>query len=369
MPCPKCEKGKIYRQKQPKVVVRMMGSAPIQAKVWSLEWFRCNLCGATFTAPLPAAAGPPEKCDESVTSTLGMLRYGYGMPLNRLAQLQSLVRIPLPASTQWDLINASVGTIAPVFAELVRKAAMGEVLYNDDTTARILELMGRRKAAQEDTDEKKAGRSGICKTGLISTRADLRIALFLTGQKPAGENLADVLEMCDPGRPPMIQMSDGLSHNEATVLPPGLAVTLADCLAHGRRKHVEIADKFPEQCVHVLLELEKVYKNDAVARKERMSPDERLAYHQKHSRSVMDDLHRWLTKQLEDKLVEPNSAFGEATQYTCSRDGRASRDFCRSLAPPSTTTSQSVRSSDPFAIARTRCSTRLYTVLGLAICT
>ena len=84
------QKGKLALQKRPKVLVRLTGSAPVQAKVWTYDWLRCNSCGAIFTAPLPAAAGPPEKFDESVTSTIGLLRYGFGMPFNRLENLQLL---------------------------------------------------------------------------------------------------------------------------------------------------------------------------------------------------------------------------------------------------------------------------------------
>jgi hypothetical protein len=46
-----------------------------------------------------------------------------------------------------------------------------------------------------------------------------------------------------------------------------------------------------------------------------MSPPERLAFHQAHSQATMDDLKVWLTAQLEDKNVEPNSGLGEAITY------------------------------------------------------
>ena len=119
----------------------------MQAKVWTYDWLRCNSCGAIFTAPLPTAAGPPEKFDDSVTSTIGLLRYGFGMPFNRLENLQECVNIPLPASTQWDLINRSAPHLEPVFIELIKEAATGEIFYNDDTTMRILELIAEQARA------------------------------------------------------------------------------------------------------------------------------------------------------------------------------------------------------------------------------
>ena len=331
-PCPKCPKGRLYKQKIPKVIVRLTGAAPIAAKVWSYDWFRCNACGYIANAPLPEAAGPPEKYDESVTSTIGILRYGYGMPFNRLEKLQQSHNIPLPSSTQWDLINRSVDTLTPVFTELIRQAAKGEVIYNDDTTARILEVVAARN--KEPPDNKKTGqRSGVFTTGVISTVGERKIALFLTGTNHAGENLADVLAYCEGTRAPLVQMSDGLARNHATYLPENLAVIHANCMSHGRRKYVEIAGSFPEQCLHVIEQLAMVYKNDATAREQKMSPQERLAYHLQHSASVMTDLEAWLRKQLDDKLVEPNSAFGEATNYMLSRWEKLTRFLTVAGAP------------------------------------
>jgi len=82
---------------------------------------------------------------------------------------------------------------------------------------------------------------------------------------------------------------------------------------------VNVVENFPEECRYVLEKLGEVYKNDAVAREQRMSPDERLRFHQVHSGPVMEELQKWLTKQLADKLVEPNSGLGKAITYFLKR--------------------------------------------------
>ena len=51
--CPECEKGKVYTQKQPKPLVRIVGQAPLAATVYELERLRCNACGQVFTAEEP----------------------------------------------------------------------------------------------------------------------------------------------------------------------------------------------------------------------------------------------------------------------------------------------------------------------------
>ena len=39
--CPECGKGNVYGQKEPKVLVRIIGQAPLAATVYSLERLRC----------------------------------------------------------------------------------------------------------------------------------------------------------------------------------------------------------------------------------------------------------------------------------------------------------------------------------------
>jgi hypothetical protein len=72
-PCPGCEKGKVYPQKEPKTLVRIVGQAQAQrappATVYELDRLRCNLCGEVFTAPEPEGIGP-EKYDETTASFL-----------------------------------------------------------------------------------------------------------------------------------------------------------------------------------------------------------------------------------------------------------------------------------------------------------
>jgi len=65
--------------------------------------------------------------------------------------------------------------------------------------------------------------------------------------------------------------------------------------------------------------LKVVYKNDATAREQMLSPEERLSFHQAESGPVMEELHTWLTRQFDEHLVEPNSVLGEAITYMLNR--------------------------------------------------
>ncbi len=318
-PCPDCGKGTVYETGRPGVLLRLVGQPPIGATVYSLQKLRCNLCGEIFTAALPEGVRD-EKHDATVGSMVALLKYGTGVPFQRAETLQANLGIPLAASTQWDLVAAHAEHAEPVFDELICQAAQGEVLHNDDTTVKILAWMGQRAQTPVSDDAGEisssretpsAERKGLFTSGIVAIREERRIALFLSGRQHAGENLADVLKQRAVERPPPIQMCDALSRN----LPANLKTLLANCLAHGRRQFVDVIEQFPQACAHVLESLAVVYRNDAVANERNLSRDQRLRFHQLQSGPVMQELHTWLTRQLEERRVEPNSGLGKAITY------------------------------------------------------
>jgi transposase len=98
-------------------------------------------------------------------------------------------------------------------------------------------------------------------------------------------------------------------------MPKDLRLILANCLTHGRRKFVDVIQAFPVEVKYVVKCLKKVYQTDAEARKQQLSPADRLQLHQEHSRPVMEDLHKSLQEQFDQRKVEPNSSLGGAISY------------------------------------------------------
>ena len=297
-PCPDCKKGTVYKHSQPARIVRISGYAPLQAQVYELEKLRCNLCGKLFTAPAPEGIGPA-KYDARSAAMIALLKYGSGVPFNRLEGLQGNLGIPLPASTQWDVVRDASKVINPVYRQLLYQAAQGKVIHNDDTTMKILNL-----------PPPKPGRKGIFTSGIVSIlENEQRIALFFTGHNHAGENLIELLRQRNELLDKPIQMCDALSRN----MPEGLKTIVGNCLTHGRRRFVEVANSFPDKCMFVLEILKEVYRNEDDTKG--MTDRERLAYHQKHSQPAMEKLEKWLNEQIDDHKVEPNSSLGNAICY------------------------------------------------------
>jgi transposase len=193
--CPGCREGRVYRQKEPATLIRITGQAPLKATVFEMERLRCNACGEVFTASQPQSAGA-EKFDATAVVMIALLKYGTGMPFNRMGRLEGQLGIPLPAATQWELMEAAAKWLKPVLDEFIRQAAQGGVMHNDDTGMRILQM------ARRGDD----GRTGTFTSGIVSICGGWKIALYFSGWKHAGENLADVLKQRDPGMAPPIRM-------------------------------------------------------------------------------------------------------------------------------------------------------------------
>lgn len=291
--CPECHTGKVYPT-APGVSVRIEGDAPLTATSYACEKLRCNCCGEVFTAGAPG----PEKYDATAGAMIALLKYGSGVPFSRLEALQDSLGVPLPASTQWDIAEKNAGRALPAYRELIRQAAQGSIIHNDDTTMKVLCALNERE-----------GRKGTFTTGLLSVKDKRTIALFVTGHNHAGENIADLLEKRHAGLDPPIQMCDALSRN----VPKEFATILGNCLSHGRRNFVDQAENFPEECRYVIEVLGEVYTHDAAART--MTPPERLAYHREHSGPLLEDLRSWMMQQFAEKKTEPNSGLGKAFTY------------------------------------------------------
>jgi hypothetical protein len=248
---------------------------------------------------------------------VALLKYGVGVPFHRLERLQANVQIPLPASTQWEMVAETAAVLQPAFDELIRQAAQGEVLHNDDTTMTVLSLAPAARARAEhpdadpDPEAVPRARTGVFTTGIVSQVQGQRLALFFTGHRHAGENLARVLAERAADRGPPIQMCDALSRN----LPKPLEVVLGHCLAHARRKIVDVTPSFPVECRHILETLGEVYRCDADARVSGLTPADRLAAHQARSGPLLEELHAWLVDQIDAHRIEPNSGLGEAITY------------------------------------------------------
>jgi hypothetical protein len=211
--------------------------------------------------------------------------------------------MPLPVSTQWQLIEEVGGVALPIFQVLERKAANGDIIHNDDSHVKITDLihLNRTNPPKE--------RTGMFTTGIFSRTEQQDIALFYNGTQHAGENLEKLLKKRDLNSSPVIQMCDALSRN----IPASFKTILCNCLSHDLRKFDDLKEFYPEPCLHIIKQIAEVYGYNEETRE--MDRESRLAYHQQHSEPIMKGLQEYITNQLESKQVEPNDSLGKAMRY------------------------------------------------------
>lgn len=295
--------GKLYSI-DPGIFIRITGQDIAKVTRYHIEKLRCNTCGVTIKGSFPEKAGEG-KYDYRLKAILTVQKYFVGVPFYRQEDFQKLMHFPLSDSTQWDLIEQVADSVYPIMRAMERKAAQAQVIHNDDTPVKIVEVIQLNK---KDPTRK---RTGMFTSGIYAKFKDgLRIMLYYSGIRHAGENLALILKHRSKDLKPIIHMCDALSANLTKFL-----VKLAICMSHGRRKFIEIEPFFPEECRFVIEQFALVYYNDAQAKKAGLSGKKRLAYHKEHSGPVMKKLKKWLDKQIRDKLVEPNSGLGQAIAY------------------------------------------------------
>jgi hypothetical protein len=166
------------------IEVRVDGNALLTAVRYELERLRCSACGEVFTAPLPVEAGE-EKYTPRARAVLALSRYSLGVPFYRLEGFQALVGVPVADATQWDQAERVADCAYPVFEEMKRLAAQGEVIYQDDTHTRILAVIkANRKAAEAMDSGQATPRTGMYTTGLVANARGQSVCILLAEPMP-----------------------------------------------------------------------------------------------------------------------------------------------------------------------------------------
>lgn len=218
---------------------------------------------------------------------IALLKYGSGLPFNRLEHLQESLGMPLPASTQWEIVEKTAAVVKPAFQELIRQAAQGEVVYNDDTTMKILTREWEKvpRASNQQSNPRRRARNA-------------------PGSLPQAS--------CQPARgAPSRCSSPGAVMPERTWprcsrSGPRIWVHRSRCATRSRA--ISAGHSQPSSPA-------EVYQNDARCREQHLAPEARLRFHQTHSGPLLKTLENWLAEQFAQRKVEPNCGLGQAITY------------------------------------------------------
>src|SRR3954454_2158250 len=296
--------GRLFDTAAPAIFIRLTGQPLVGATRFEQQVLRCSTCQQRYTAPLPEGV-PTEKYDATADVAIVMAKYAAGLPFHRLAQKQQSCGVPVPESVQWERCEAVADALLPVYLYGRTLASQAEVLIGDDTGVQIL------SCCQENQQRTEGERHGLHTTGIVaqSRTPPQPVVLYISGRQHAGENVGDLLRSRPSEWAPPLQVGDALAAHWSH----GFPVIAVKCLAHARRQFTDIEDLFPNECAHVREALATVYRCDAETRT--MTPEQRLAHHQRHSAPVLEQLQRWIEEQFQERRVEPNSVLGKALAY------------------------------------------------------
>lgn len=308
--CPSClasgTVAKLYAV-NPKVVIVLTGKPLISGQQYHLARLRCTVCQSYLTASLPEQV-TDQRYQSSCATSIAIAHYYAGMPFNRLEMLQQAQGIPVPDATQYELVPGLYHlVVVPIFNVLRAYGANSEILYHDDTMGRILDQIQRHKL----TSHKKAVHS----TAIVGQYGEHRIYLFATSTKTAGAEFASLMGQRQVDQP-ILTMSDASSSNFPELEESLLCKWIISlCLAHSRRKFVELIDNNADEVKFILATMGRIYHHDCDCKQQSFNDEQRLAYHQQHSQPLMEAMRVWLNNLLKFNQTEPNSALGEAIVY------------------------------------------------------
>ena len=321
-PAEACD-GRLYEMSEPGTFVQVTGAPLASATRYNRQKLRCAICEIIYTAPLPIGVGD-KKYDTNFIAMLMINKYFMSVPLYRQDRLQNYLGIPLPASTQWDLMVAHEPMLKALYKALALDAANGLALCYDDTSVKIMSEIKAAKLAEQG----KKSQHTCFTTGIVSLHEDHRSYLYITDNRTAGKCIAEIMALRDADLDPPIMMCDALPAN----IPQGISedlYILCFCLVHARRQFYELPNGYDDVADKVIGLIGTIYDHEAHTKG--YSPEKRLAYHQEKSIPVMEELKAYLEEQKPE--FEPNSVPGKAIDYVLNRWTQLSQ-FLRQVHAP-----------------------------------
>ena len=329
--CPNCLGGKL-EWARPSSQFRFESRAPIDVVIYDVERLRCHACRQEYAAELPEDVHPevavakttPAACAQSL-----VLRYGMGFPDNRLDLFQAWHNIAFSNSRQWFIAKNMFESLAPVHKCLLNFVANATCRQVDDCSVRVISqqmsIAHEIHRAQEAGFQAKHVRTGLNATIFVATRGDVTYRFVQIGRAHQGEREYE-LALIREGDEPLIRACDAASkvnclkphpkENEHGFVPQGNTekdrlkeknVTQAFCLEHLRQTFERATPGFAREMSFLMERLVRIFELDAQASDEGLDDSARLAFHQKNSGPVIEEMLAYANTELEtNKKAEPN---------------------------------------------------------------
>jgi hypothetical protein len=332
--CEACRLGKMYRYRE-KIVIRIIGQPLFGAELHHYEQARCRGCGHVVRAAGPAhvhegVGSDYVRYDWSACAMLMVMHYFGGAPFKRLESLHQGWGIPMPDANQWDVVNQGDDLLLPLYTALERHAIQKATNFRIDDTGSMVIALQKQIVAEIAAlrllgESTKDVRTGINATGLYWETPNGPVVLFYTGRHHAGEIVDQVLRQRLLASPKLVKCTDGASKNFDH--EHGDKLVESTCNAHAFLKFRDIRDKYPAEYAEAGSVYKQVFDHDDQAKALGLPAVDRMLYHRKHSRPLMEELKEKCAEKIKSKLVEPNSPLWEPLTFVVNQWDRLIR-FC-----------------------------------------
>lgn len=272
------------------------------AKVFINEYVRpryaCSHCkDAVIQAPLPAEAKPLGRSNAGagLLSHMTVSKYVDGIPLHRQEQILLRQGVELPRKLMCNWIGGVVDEyLAPLWSLHQQEVFAERYLQGDETELKV-----------QDPEKQ-----GVCHKGYLwgACSPIKKLVIFEYAQSRAGSVAKDIFENF-VGR----LQTDAYAGYNPVLLPE--KVERIACLAHVRRKFIELQKVSPKETTAVLTLIAQLYHLENQWRM--LSPPERKEKRDKKSRELLVKLERYLRDLAERTL--PKAPLMKAIQYTLSQ--------------------------------------------------
>lgn len=272
------------------------------AKLWVNEYelkrYGCNHCkGKVVQGKLPCEAKPLERSlpGAGLLSHIIVSKYVDHLPLHRQEQIFARQGIELPRNLMCGWIGGVVDTyLAPLWGLLQTEAFAESYLQGDETGIKV-----------QDSDKE-----GVCHNGYLwgACSPVKKLVVFEYAESRAGAVAKDIFENFK-GR----LQTDAYAGYNPVLLPE--KVERIACLAHVRRKFIDIEKVSPKETTVVLKLIADLYHLET--QWYGLSPPERKAKREIHSRELLLKLEKYLRDLAERTL--PKAPLMEAIGYTLSQ--------------------------------------------------
>jgi len=332
--CEGCRHANMSRYRE-KVVIRIVGQPMFGAEMHHHDQARCRRCCRIVRAQGPACVQEGLgtdyiRYDWSACAMLMVMHYHAGAPFKRVESLHEGWGVPMPDANQWQLVSAGDDLLLPLYRALERHAIEKATNFRiDDTGAMVIAIERRINAEIAALDalgeSTKGVRTGINATGLYCETPTGVVVLFYTGRHHAGEIVDQLLRHRLVSSPKLVKCSDGASKNFDH--EHGDKLVESTCNAHAFLKFRDIKDKHPIEYAEAGRVYKQVFDNDDDAKALGLTPIERMLYHRKHSKPLMQQLKKMCVEKITGKQVEPSSRLWEPLTFVVNQWDRLTR-FC-----------------------------------------